>query len=80
VKSRVAPFSLRTQGIPAFHLAVLIGSTEVQMFGFIGGVLSAIALVFVFDGFFEWRKAARRRAGAHCRPLAPVVDHGKEAA
>jgi hypothetical protein len=50
------------------------------MFGFIGGVLSAIALMFVFDAFFEWRKAARRRAAGHRRPLAPVLDHGEEAA
>lgn len=49
------------------------------MFWFIGGVLSAIALAFIFDAFFRWRKAARRRAADHRRPPAPVVDQGEAA-
>lgn len=50
------------------------------MFEFIGGVLLAMALVMVFDVFFEWRKRIKWRAAVRRRPSASVVEHGEKAA
>ena len=47
---------------------------------FIGGVLLAMALVIVFDVFFEWRKRVKRRTVVTRRPSASVVGHDEQAA
>jgi hypothetical protein len=50
------------------------------MFEFVAGVLLAMALVIVFDVFFEWRKRVKWRAVVRRRPSASILEHGEKAA